>query len=368
MNKRLPFAMAGTPKTVPDLFYATRFDAPDPVCAVAWPDGTTLLVVGSMELGRARREAAESCRVETPDTLRLPKSARASESAALAAALRKEGVRAVSVAGNFPVGAAKALERAGIAVKVVEASPFAEARVTKSPDEIAAIRASQRAARAAERALAAAFRRAEPDARGRLVLDGAPFTSERARSLARAELLARGTMDLEGTIVAGGDQASDPHESGSGPLRTGEAVVADIFPRSLSTGYWGDMTRTHFHGRLPPEVRKMLDAAKEAQKVGMETIRPGVTGAEVHAAVRSVFESRGFRTGRDASGRPYGFIHSTGHGVGLEIHEEPRLSPSGGPLRPGMVVTVEPGLYYPGVGGVRVEDTVLVVPSGCETL
>ena len=360
--------MLGTSKNDPDLFYATKFDAPDPVAAVSFGDGSVLLVVGDMELGRARRTAGEGVRTETAGTLGLDVGSSAGPVAALRETLLREGVFSVDVGENFPFGAAADLERAGIEVRAAAASPFAKARETKTPAEIAAIRASQRAARAAERALGAALRESEPDSRGRLVLDGAVLTSERARKIVRETLLAHGTMDFDGTIVAGGLQAADPHEQGHGPLLAGQTIVADIFPRSLSTGYWGDMTRTFHRGRLTPDLKKMRAAVAEAQKVGIEEVRPGATGAGVHAAVRAVFEKLGFRSGVDSTGRPYGFIHSTGHGVGLEIHEEPRLSPSGGPLRPGMVVTVEPGLYYPGVGGVRIEDTVLVVPSGREIL
>ena len=321
-----------------------------------------------MELGRARRVAAPRCRVETAETLNLGETARSSPRAALSAVLRKLSYRALCVNDCFPVGAAREVEKSGIEVSVVSESPVAEKRLIKDAAEIRAIRASQNAARAAEKALASAIREAEPDACGRLISGGRLFTSERAKSLIRSVLVAHGTIDEEGTIVAGGLQAADPHESGSGPLRTGQTIVADIFPRSIKTGYWGDMTRTFHHGRLSPELRRMLDTVKEAQTLGIAAVRPGVSGASVHAAVREFFDLKGFKTGRDASGRPYGFIHSTGHGVGLDIHEEPRLSPSGSLLRPGMVVTVEPGLYYPGIGGVRIEDTVLVVPSGCEIL
>lgn len=360
--------MIGTSRNVPDLFWLTRFDAPDPVCAVAWPGGETLLVVSAMELGRARRTAAAGCTVETVETLGLPQRVRSSQGATLAAVLSGRKVKNVSVDASFPVGAARLLEKAGVKVGVATASPFARSRQVKSEAEVRCIRECQRAARAAENALRLAIRASEPDSRGRLVYDGAPLTSERARLIVRGVLAARGALDMDGTIVAGGVQAADPHESGSGPLKTGQTIVADIFPRLLKSGYWGDMTRTHFHGRLSPQLRKMYDAVAEAQKIGIAAVKPGVSGAAVHAAVKDFFERRGFKTGRDASGRPYGFIHSTGHGVGLEIHEEPRLSPSGSLLRPGMVVTVEPGLYYPGVGGVRIEDTVLVVPSGCEIL
>ncbi|MBQ6102340.1 MAG: M24 family metallopeptidase, partial [Kiritimatiellae bacterium] len=194
------------------------------------------------------------------------------------------------------------------------------------------------------------------------------LTSERARALVRETLLSRGCLDLEGSIVAGGRQAADPHEAGHGPLRAGEWIVCDIFPRDLCTGYWGDMTRTFMNGRPSAKLRRLYRAVADAQRLALSLVRPGAKGSDVHAAVARFFEESGWPSGRDATGRPYGFFHGTGHGVGLQIHEEPRLSVTGGELTPGMVVTVEPGLYYPDLGGVRIEDTVAVTTSGCEIL
>lgn len=373
MPKPLPFFMFGTSAAVPDLFHCTRFEAPDPVCAVLWPGGAVTLFVGDMELGRARNQT-RGVEVVSPGSFVAARPSHAARPVSLVVFAarflsRERGVRAVEVDGSFPLGAAETLRRAKIAARVVRESPVARRRAVKTPDEIRAIRASQSAARAAERALGAAIRRCSVGRGGELVLDGRPFTSERARSLVRAQLLMRGAMDFEGTIVAGGAQAANPHEQGIGPLRTGEWIVADIFPRSLRTGYWGDMTRTFAHGRPNAERRRMFRAVRDAHALGLSLVRPGVTGASVHEAVASFFERAGYARGADASGVPRGFIHGLGHGVGLEVHEEPRLSPSGtGTLAPGMVVTVEPGLYYPDLGGVRIEDTVLVTEHGCRVL
>ncbi len=378
MPQSIPFFMYGTSAAVPDLFHCTRFEAPDPVCAVKWPDGSVTLLVGDMEFGRARNQT-RGIEVVSPGSL-AASSARAGRGGRAAAPVgavtfaarwlaRERGVRAVAVDRAFPIGAAETLKQAKIAVKVVGESPVAAARAVKTPDEIRAIRASQSAARAAERALGAAIRRCTAGRGGELVLDGRPFTSERARSLVRAQLLMRGAMDFEGSIVAGGAQAACPHEQGSGPLRSGEWIVADIFPRSLRTGYWGDMTRTFAHGRPDAPRRRLYKTVREAHALGISLVRPGVTGASVHEAVAEFFARAGYERGADSSGAPHGFIHGLGHGVGLEIHEEPRLSPSGrDELRPGMVVTVEPGLYYPDLGGVRIEDTVLVTETGCMIL
>ena len=360
--------MFGATANEPDLLHATGFDAPDPVGAVRFPGGRTLLVVGSMELGRARRQSREGVEVLGPAALGFAKGDRAGPEDLLAAALSREGVADVVAASSFPLGAVLALERRGVRVAKAARNPVAAEREVKTADELRKIRRAQSAARAAERAVGAAIRAARPDARGRLVLGGRLLTSERARALVRETLLAHGCMDLEGTIVAGGRQAADPHESGHGPLRADEWIVCDIFPRDLRTGYWGDMTRTFMNGRPSAKLRRLYRAVADAQRLALSLVRPGAKGSDVHAAVVRFFEEAGWPSGRDATGRPYGFFHGTGHGVGLQIHEEPRLSVTGGELAPGMVVTVEPGLYYPDLGGVRIEDTVAVAETGREIL
>lgn len=364
----LPFVLVGTTANEPDLAYATGFDAPDPVAALRRPDGRVLLLVGRMELGRARRQA-RGCGVESAGTLGLPASAERSPAATLAAVLAREGIRAVAAPPSFPLGAAETLRKAGIAVRAAPQSPFAAARTVKTEEEISKIARAQAAARAAERALGRAIRGARVRASDRaLLVGGRAFTSERARALVRETLLARGCMDPDGSIVAGGRQAADPHEAGHGPLRAGEWIVCDVFPRDLRTGYWGDMTRTFMHGRPSPALRRLRDTVADAQKLGLSLVKPGAVGAEIHRAVADFFRSRGYETGTGPDGRAHGFFHGLGHGVGLEIHEEPRLSLRGGALEPGMVVTVEPGLYDPALGGVRIEDTVVVTETGCRIL
>lgn len=362
-----PFVLLGSTVQLSDLRYATAFDAPDPVAAVRFPQGRTILLVNGMELGRARNQA-RGCEVHSADTLGLPAEAKRGESALLAEFLRAEGVSEVEADEWFPLGAVAALEQRGIRTVLATESPWARPRLVKTAAELRAIRASQAAARAAERALGTAIRTADVRSDGVLMRDGRPFTSERALALVRDVLLSKGTMDFEGSIVAGGAQAADPHEAGHGPLRAGEWIVCDIFPRSLRTGYWGDMTRTFAHGRVDAAKRKLYDTVREAQKRALAMIRPGVTGAAVHDEVVRFFRDRGYETGVGKDGRAYGYFHGTGHGVGLDIHEEPRLSLRGGILEPGMVVTVEPGLYYPAIGGVRWEDTVVVTETGCKIL
>ncbi len=158
-----------------------------------------------------------------------------------------------------------------------------------------------------------------------------------------------------------------PHHSGSGPIVPDTPIVIDIFPRSQQTGYFGDMTRTVVKGTPSKEVKRMYKAVLEGQKIGISMIKHGVKSADVHNAVVDYFSKSGFKTGQ-IDGKQQGFIHSTGHGLGLEIHEPPRVSVGNDILQAGNVVTVEPGLYYEKLGGVRIEDVVLVTKKGCEVL
>ena len=175
-----------------------------------------------------------------------------------------------------------------------------------------------------------------------------------------------------GTIVAGGVQATDPHEEGHGPLRSGEAIILDIFPVDKASRYYADMTRTVIKGEPNEELQKMYDAVLESQEAALGMIRAGVNGKDIHQKVSDVLHERGYKTlvHDQEEGTPLrtGFFHGTGHGVGLEIHEAPRISLSDDELRLGDVVTVEPGLYDPQVGGVRIEDLVVVTEDGCRNL
>jgi Xaa-Pro aminopeptidase len=162
------------------------------------------------------------------------------------------------------------------------------------------------------------------------------------------------------TIVAGGVQACDPHGRGHGQLFARQPIVIDIFPRSIRTGYFGDITRTVVRGRASEAVRRQYDAVHRGQEVAFGLLRDGAKAAEVHRAVERHFVQAGFRTKR-VGGRHTGFFHGTGHGIGLELHEPPRISAASlATLKTGHVVTVEPGLYYPETGGVRLEDVALV--------
>ena len=349
--------------------YLSGFDAPDPFVTCYTPDGIHLLVSG-LEYGRATKEA----RADTVTRLsaydyreRVGELGRATgRGAVVADFLADHGVERVAVPGRFPLGTADGLRGSGVAVEVDESDAVAEIRAVKTEEEIRHIR---RAQRANERAMAAAESLIESASvvEGVLHRDGDPLTSERVRREIELTLVREGCA-LDETIVACGADAADPHNRGSGPLRADEPVVVDIFPRDTETRYHADMTRTFVKGEPTDTLREWFDLTDEARKAALDAVEPGVTGAAVHEAVCDVYEDAGLPTLRADPDAETGFIHSTGHGVGLDVHELPRIAPDGPELEPGNVVTVEPGIYDPAVGGIRIEDLIVVTEDGYENL
>jgi Xaa-Pro aminopeptidase len=243
--------------------------------------------------------------------------------------------------------------------------PFFEERAIKTKEEVAAIEAAQRAVESAvQRVIDLLGMASVRD--GLIVHEGEPVTSERIKKLINVALMEQECVSQH-TIVAGGLQACDPHNEGSGPLRAGEPIVMDIFPRHAATRYFADMSRTILKGKASPEKKRLYDTVLAAQEEAIGSVRDGADGQKIHARVLERFEQAGYKTGL-INGRMQGFFHGTGHGVGIDIHEAPRIGKTGSPLKTGHVVTVEPGLYYPDIGAVRIEDMVLVEPDGCRNL
>ncbi len=183
----------------------------------------------------------------------------------------------------------------------------------------------------------------------KLTWSGRTLTSEILRAEIDSAILRAGGLPAN-TIVAGGDQACDPHERGFGPLKGDSLIILDIFPRDARSGYYGDMTRTVVRGRASEAQRRLWEAVREGQALALKKMKPGVDGLKLHNEVKQLFTDRGFPT-EVRQGRQVGFFHGTGHGLGLEIHEFPRFQKT--VFKPGQVLTVEPGLYYPGIGGAR---------------
>ena len=267
-----------------------------------------------------------------------------------------------SVPGDFPLITADKLRETGLLIEPVEKSFFPE-REFKERFEVEYITQSLRAAEAGCRHAIDILRESDVNSRGELVWQNNVLTSEILRSEIDCVLLKHGCLPT-GTICAGSVQSSQPHNQGSGALYAGTPIVMDIFPKSANTGYWGDLTRTVVKGKAPDVVKRAFEAVYEARELAKGLLVKGASPAEIHIAAAKSMESKGFYTGTGDNG-DYGFFHGLGHGVGLDIHEEPRISPRNGELlKGGEVVTVEPGLYYAGWGGVRLEDMVYISPDG----
>jgi Xaa-Pro aminopeptidase len=277
---------------------------------------------------------------------------------AAAALCREVKVKKVTVPFGFPVGVARQLRKLGLRLKIRDVWFFPE-REFKNAMEVKMISAALVMAEVGMAEGIQALKRARIGRDRKLMFQGLPLTCEKLRSIIETAVLQAGGVATN-SIVAQGSQACDPHERGHGPLLAHVPLVVDIFPRSARTGYHGDITRTLVRGRASDPVRRQYGSVLKGQAIAFTMLRDGVAGSEVHAAVERFFRSEGYRTGR-RKGRQVGFFHGTGHGLGLEIHEPPRASrTSQCILRAGHVVTVEPGLYYPDTGGIRLEDVALV--------
>lgn len=292
-------------------------------------------------------------------------------STAAATFLQAHDVKMITVPADFPHLYAQELIELGFEVKPSPASLFPQ-RVLKSEDEIAQLTH-------AEKLTAQSMLKAEefiascginndglvtfPHAHEQA---GEVVTSEAIRAVIETFLIGQGAVPSH-TIVACGTQSADPHDMGSGIIAAHQPIIIDIFPRLVTSGYWGDMTRTYVKGKASKQLKHMYQTVLEGQDMGLNMVQAGVDTANIHNNITAHFDSQGFKTGM-VNGKQGGFFHGTGHGVGLDIHENPRVSSNGAILEERMVITIEPGLYYADIGGVRLEDLVVVRKNGCDNL
>jgi Xaa-Pro aminopeptidase len=350
-----------------NLYYASRFLAPDPFI-FAQLDGRRLLVMSDLELDRAKAQAKVSEVLSYSKLTAEAKRHGVAEPTMMDVVdelLKAHRVERLEVPSDFSIVYADALRKRGYTVSA-KPDPFFPDRMVKTDEEIAAITESLRITEDALESAVELIRTSEAKPDGALWIGGKPLTAELLRKAMHLTMMERDCI-AQHTIVAPGAQAVDPHNEGSGPLRANEPIVIDVFPQHARTRYFADITRTVVKGAASPKVRRMFDAVKAGQEIAFRMIKEGVDGATVHKAIMASFEALGFKTG-EQGGRMQGFFHGTGHGVGLEIHEPPRISAKPDILRTGMVVTVEPGLYYLDAGGMRLEDMVVVTRDGCRPL
>lgn len=334
--------------------YLTRFRTTDPVVYVQKPGERGMIVVPQMEHERAVRESTAA--VATRADAGYLEYIKAGEPRwrATAHMIADLAGGPILVPATFPLALARELE--SFRPVLLDTGAVEGMRAVKTPEEIKWIRSVQRVTEAAMERGIALIRTSVPRG-GVLHRDGRPLTSEAVRAEMHAYLLAHGCRGTD-TIVSCGLDTALPHSPGIGPLRENEPIVIDIYPQDELSGYHADMTRTVVKGEPTPAIREMYDAVRDAKALGISMVRAGAAGADLYRATVEFFRDRGYESDTR------GFTHSLGHGVGLEVHEEPSLGPQGGVLVAGNIVTVEPGLYYPGTGGVRLEDMGAVTPTG----
>ncbi len=349
----------------PDMLYATRMFVPDPFIFLK-QHGKRTIVLSDLEIDRGRKQA------EADEILPYSKFEREVQGTrtksppfekVLSHFLRTRRVRSALVPANFPLGFAQELAAHKIRLQTSNGLFWPE-REAKNEEEL---RLMRRALSITEKGMARAvevLHASKPGRGKKLMWAGRGLTSEILRAEIDSAVLRAGGLPAN-TIVAGGDQACDPHERGFGPLFADSLIILDIFPRDAASGYYGDMTRTVLRGRASSEQRKLWETVRAGQALALKKMKPGVDGLKLHNEIKQFFRAQGYPT-EVRKGRQVGFFHGTGHGLGLEIHEFPRFQKT--VFKPGQVITVEPGLYYPGLGGVRLEDVVAVTAGGIRML
>src|SRR6266550_4659547 len=350
-----------------NMLYAVGFFVPDPFIFFEHKN-RKFAVMSDLEIDRAKKQAdvdhVLSLSLYQRKLRKLGKSP-AGMIDILDLLFRERGIRSLIVPANFSALLTDQLRAKGFSVQI-KRDPFWAERETKNRLEVAQITESLRVARVGLEAGIRMLKRTKTKRDGYLYLNGNRLTSEMLKTAVNTTIMAQGWLPSH-TIISSGNQCVDPHHEGSGPIKANTSIIFDIFPRSQRNGYFGDLSRTVVRGRASDKLKKIYATVQAGQKIGYEQIRDGVNGKEVHQNILNLFESRGFHTGR-INGRMQGFFHGTGHGLGLDIHEQPRIAFFDATLRTGHVVTVEPGLYYLGVGGVRLEDVVVVSAKGNRNL
>jgi Xaa-Pro aminopeptidase len=346
-----------------DILYASGFQAPDPFIYFAFRNEKAI-IVSALEQDRAEKECKPEIAVlERNSFLRDKKSKNIDVICSLA---ESRGIDGFRVPADFPLALADELRERGLTVEA-DTGVFYPQRQYKDGNEIKNLKTGVQIAEAGMRRALYIIKESAARQDGMLEYKGETLTSEFLRSEINITMIKLGGFS-DSTIAACGADAAEPHNTGTGALYAGKTIILDIFPRIRQTGYWGDLTRTVVKGKSPEIVKKAYKAVFEAREYAKTLIKPGAVPSGIHQAAVKILDKHGFNTGRQ-NGRNFGFFHSLGHSVGLEIHEKPNLSPfNDEPLKGGEVLTVEPGLYYPEWGGVRLEDVVTVTSDGCRCL
>jgi Xaa-Pro aminopeptidase len=366
---------AGVPATNSALLWRINFLVMDTVVLVELPrtEGShSILLTRDIEMERGRQLARADqvgCPADFAPEGGLSGDRETATAQATAELLRREAISKVVADRSLPLIFAEFLDQAGIQV-TCDPDMWVADRRQKTSEEVEHLQAAQQVTEQAMRFACEMIGGAEARSGGVLYHDNQPLTSERVRTEVDILLLKQGFTNPT-SIIAGGPQGADCHNHGSGELQTGTPVIVDIFPRSRSTLYCGDCTRTVVHGDIPDEIMAMRSAVGKAKAAGVAATAAGVTGEDVHRATIQVLQESGFDVGLPSDNSPTSYCamtHGTGHGIGLDVHEPPLLDMKGPKLLVGDALTIEPGLYRRDLGGVRLEDMVIVTEEGCTNL
>ncbi|MDB4743114.1 Xaa-Pro peptidase family protein [Planctomicrobium sp.] len=366
---------AGIPASNNTLYRLIQFNVGDPTALLEIPteSGTrSVLLLRNIEMERARKHAhvdQVACPADFTPESGLSGDRETATAQAAAECFRSQGIDHVVADRSLPLIYAEFLKRAGIEVACDE-NLWVNERRAKSELEVDHLREAQRVTEQAIQHACEMIATAEARKGGVLFRDDAPLTSEIVRTAVDVFLLKKGFTNPS-SIIACGPMGADCHNIGSGNLVTGHPVIVDVFPRSRSTLYNGDCTRTVVHGEIPDEIKSMHSAVRKAKAAAEQATYAGATGEQVHQATIQAIRSAGYEVGLPGDDAPDSYCamtHGTGHGIGLDVHEPPLLDMKGPPLLIGDALTIEPGLYRRDLGGVRIEDMVIVTADGCENL
>jgi Xaa-Pro aminopeptidase len=337
-----------------DMRYLTQFTTSDPFVFFKKPGETGIIIISQMETGRASRESTAGIMTRAqaglPEIMKTEKDPLRATAKMIAGQVGKK----ILVPPNFPLALAKALGK--YCTVTVDKGTVPAMRARKSRSEIRMLKNVQKVTESAMGMAVSMIHRASVK-KGVLHFEGKPLTSERIKFAMHSLLLEHECSAVDSIVSFGGDTAI-PHMTGTGSIPANEPIVIDIFPFDEKTGYYADMTRTVSKGKPSQEIIDMYNTLREAKQLGISKVKAGVSGAAVHQSVVDFFTERGYESNTK------GFIHNLGHGVGLQVHELPTVGPAGTALEAGNVITIEPGLYYPGTGGVRLEDIGAVTSRG----
>ena len=368
--------MAGIPALNAGLYRRIRFLVGDPVAWIEVDNGfggkQSTLILRDIEMQRAKASANATnvaCPADFAPSSGLSGDRETATAQSAAEFVLRAGCKEIVVDRSLPMIFAELLSRAGISVRCDTEWGLIERR-QKDASEIVAIRFAQQETEAVMRMACQAIANAQLGVDNVLMIDGQPLTSERMQSKIDVWLLERGFSNPM-SIVAGGPVGADCHDHGHGPLKSMEPIIVDIFPRDKKSLYNGDCTRTVVHGKISDQIASMHAAVAKAKSAAMAAVRAGVTGQFVHEVTSRSIEASGYQMGFPPIGAMDDYAsmtHGTGHGLGLEVHEPPLLAAGGPELLVGDVVTIEPGLYCKAIGGIRLEDMVVVTHDGCLNL